>query len=197
VDFAGDSTGFSAGRFERWFDIKHNGIKAQHTWQKLHLTCGVKTNIVTAVVIEDKDAADTKQLPEMVKTTAQTFKVREFSLDKAYGSQSNCEAIDAVGGTPFIAFKSNATGAIGGLYEKMFHYFSFRRDDFLNHYHKRSNVESTVGMIKAKFRDHIRSKGDVAMKNEVLAKVVCHNICCLIQEMHELGIEPVFWAEKK
>lgn len=197
VDFSPDSTGFSAGRFERWFDIKHNAVKAQHAWVKCHLTCGVKTNIVTAVVIEDKDAADTVQLPEMIKTTAQNFQVREVSADKAYGSQSNCEAIDAVGGTPFIAFKSNATGAIGGLYEKMFHYFSYRREDFLKHYHKRSNVESTMSMVKAKFRDSIRSKGDVAMKNEVLAKLVCHNICVLIQEMHELGIEPTFWTKTK
>ena len=125
--------------------------------------------------------------------------MREVSFDKAYGSQTNYEAIDAVGAVPFIAFKSNATGAIGGLYEKMFHYFSFRKEDFLRHYHKRSNVESTMSMIKAKFRDSIRSKGDVAMKNECLAKIVCHNICCLIQEMHELGIEriePTFWTKK-
>lgn len=196
VDFAGDSSGFSSGRFERWFDIKHNAVKAQHTWVKCHLTCGVKTNIVTSVVIEDKDAADTIQLPEMVKTTAESFKIREFSLDKAYGSTRNYEAIDAAGGTPFIAFKSNATGSVGGLYEKMFHYFSFRREDFLAHYHKRSNVESTFSMIKAKFKDSVRSRGDVAMKNEVLAKIVCHNICCLIQEMHELGIEPTFWTNK-
>jgi hypothetical protein len=71
----------------------------------------------------------------------------------------------------------------------------YNREDFLQHYHKRSNVESTVAMVKAKFRDSIRSKGDVAMKNEVLAKIVCHNICCLIQEMHELGIEPMFWTK--
>ena len=70
VDFAGDSTGFSAGCFERWCEIKHNGVKPIRTWQKLHLMCGVKTNIVSHVVIEDKDAADTKQLPEMVKTGA-------------------------------------------------------------------------------------------------------------------------------
>lgn len=78
----------------------------------------------------------------------------------------------------------------------MFHYFCFRRDEFLEHYHKRSNVESTFSMIKAKFRDHVRSKTDVAMKNEVLCKLVCHNICCVIQEMYELGIEPKFWAEQ-
>lgn len=36
---------------------------------------------------------------------------------------------------------------------------------------------------------------DVAMKNEALAKILCHNIVVLIHEMYELGIEPTFWAE--
>ena len=31
------------------------------------------------------------------------------------------------------------------------------------------------------------------MKNEALAKVLCHNLVCLIHEMYELGIEPTFW----
>ena len=35
------------------------------------------------------------------------------------------------------------------------------------------------------------------MKNEVLCKLVAHNLCCLIQEQHELGIDPIFWAEPK
>jgi transposase len=99
-----------------------------------------------------------------------------------------------LGATPYIAFKSIHSGAAGGLWEKMFHYFAFNRQEFLGHYHKRSNVESTFSMIKAKFRDHVRSKTDVAMTNEVLCKILCHNICCLIQAMYELGIEPTFWA---
>ena len=41
---------------------------------------------------------------------------------------------------------------------------------------------------KAKFRDHVRSKTPVAMVNEVFCKLICHNICVLIQEAHELGI---------
>jgi hypothetical protein len=53
--------------------------------------------------------------------------------------------------------------------------------------------ENTFSMIKAKFRDHVRSKTDVAMTNEVLCKIVCHNICCVIQAMYELGIELTFW----
>jgi hypothetical protein len=34
------------------------------------------------------------------------------------------------------------------------------------------------------------------MKNEVLCKSLCHNICCLIQSQIELGIEPVFCGEQ-
>ena len=48
-------------------------------------------------------------------------------------------------------------------------------------------------MVKAKFGDSLRSKTDTAMKNEALAKVLCHNLVCLIHEMYELGIEPTFW----
>ena len=96
------------------------------------------------------------------------------------------------GAIPFVAFKNSATGRRGGLWEKMYHFFQFNRSEFLAHYHKRSNVESTISMIKAKFRDHVRSKTDTAMKNEVLCKVLCHNICCLIHAMYELGISPDF-----
>ncbi len=77
----------------------------------------------------------------------------------------------------------------------MFHYFQFKREEFLKLYHNRSNVESTFSMLKAKFGDSVRSKTDVAMKNEVLCKILCHNICCLISAMFELGVDPIFWTE--
>ena len=68
------------------------------------------------------------------------------------------------------------------------------RDEFLAHYHLRSNVESTFSMIKAKFGERLRSKTETAQTNEMLLKVLCHNICCVIRSMHELGLEPTFWA---
>lgn len=101
-------------------------------------------------------------------------------------------AAKKVGATPYIMFKENTTGGVGGLFKKAFHYFSFHKEEFLNHYHQRSNVESTVMMMKAKFGDAVRSKSDVAAKNEVLCKVLCHNICCLISAIYELGLDPVF-----
>ena len=159
--------------------------------------CGVKTNIVTAVEIAGRDAGSSPMLPALLSTTTQTFTAREVSGDKEFASLKNYDAIEAAGATPFIAFKARHTGKGGGLWAKMHHYFNFRRDDFLSHYHKRSNVESTFSMIKAKFRDHVRSKTDVAMRNEALCKILCHNLCVLIQEMYELGIDPLFWAESQ
>ena len=76
----------------------------------------------------------------------------------------------------------------------MYHYFTYNRQEFLKHYHQRSNVETAYSMIKAKFGDSLRSKSDVGQINEALAKVLCHNLCVLMQAMHELGIEPAFCA---
>ena len=87
------------------------------------------------------------------------------------------------------------SGNGGGTWAKMYHYFQFKREDFLAHYHKRSNVESTFSMMKRKFGDSLRSKTDVAMVNETLCKVLCHNLVVLIHEMYELGIDPVFWQQ--
>jgi transposase len=195
VDFAADSSGFTTSRFVRWFDHKYGAVRQQHEWVKCHLMCGVKTHIVTAVEIHDKDASDTKLLPALVDATAKNFTLSEVSADKGYGSVKNYKAIQRHGATPYIAFKSIHTGRSPGMWQRMYHLYQFHRADFLQHYHKRSNVESTFSMIKAKFRDHVRSKTDVAMKNEVLCKIICHNICCLIQESHELGIDTTFWTE--
>jgi transposase len=195
TDFAIDSSGFSSSKFVRWYDHKYGVTRQKHVWVKTHIACGVKTNVVTAVRILDKDAADSPQFVPLVKETARNFEIGEVSADKAYASLDNFEAVAECGGTGFIAFKSNATGGVGGLFEKAFHYFQYKRDEYLSHYHKRSNVESTFSMIKRKFGDAVRSKDDVAMVNEVLCKILCHNLCCLIQEQCELGIEAEFWAD--
>ena len=78
------------------------------------------------------------------------------------------------------------------MFAKMFHFFNYKREEFLQHYHQRSNVESTVMMVKTKFGDGLKSKMEVAGKNEVLCELICHNICCVISAIHELGIEPEF-----
>jgi transposase len=193
-DFAVDSTGFTTCRFNRWFDHKYGKVREQHDWVKAHFAVGVVTHIVAAVEVRDKNANDSPLLPVLLDTAAKTFSLSEVSADKQYSSRLNFDAIAKHGATGFIPFRNWTTGAVGGLFQKAFHYFSLHREEFLRHYHKRSNVETAVMMIKSKFGDAVRSKTETAMKNEVLCKVLCHNISCLIQAMHELGVRPDFAA---
>ncbi len=193
TDFAADSSGFTTSRFTRWFDVKYGKERTKQDWVKVHIMCGVKTNIVTAVEIEGQHASDTKLLPALTATTAQNFAMKEISADKGYASKNNVEIITKLGATPFISMKENDKGLGGGAWAQMYHYFNFRKQEFLQHYHKRSNVESTFSMMKRKFGDSLRSKTDTAMVNESLCKILCHNLVVLIHEMHELGIDPTFW----
>jgi transposase len=194
-DFAVDSSGFTSSRFVRWFDMKYGRERQEHDWIKVHIATGVRTNVVTAAAIYGRDAADAPILPELVKTTREGFDMKEVSADKGYLSVENVETIFSVGATPFIAFKANSTGRSGGLFEKMFHFYQYNQDEYMNHYHKRSNVESTFSMVKAKFGDSLRSKTDTAMRNEVYCKLLCHNLCRVIASQVELGIESKFWPD--
>lgn len=200
-DFAVDSSGFSTCRFFQWVDAKYTNpqLMAKRDWVKVHLMCGVKTNVVTAVQISDRYANDSPFFKQLVDATAKNFVMQEVSADKAYLSVANLQTVVDHAAMPYIPFKSNSAPTRptkNTLWKTMYHYFSFNQARFLQQYHKRSNVETTFHMIKSKFGDSLRSKTKTAQINEALCKVLCHNICCLIQSIFELNIKPEFWAEE-
>jgi hypothetical protein len=163
------------------------------------LMTGTDTHVVTQIEVTKGAANDAPMLPSLVTGTASNFKMVEVAADKGYISKNNVEVITRAGATPYIPFKSNVTTdtAMEGpaLWEKLFYYYALNREEFLTHYHRRSNVETTFSMIKAKFGERLRSKTFTAQVNEVLCKIICHNLCVLVQSFYELGIESVFWAE--
>lgn len=192
--FSVDSSGFSTSRFARWFDTKWGKDKKFRIWLKAHIMAGVKTNIIASVNITEGNSHDSPQLASLFQKTAENFEVKEVSCDRAYSSKENLKLIDDEGAVPFIPFKSNVVGRArgSGAWKKMYHYFMYKHDEFLQHYHKRSNVETTFHMIKTKFKDNLRSKTKTAQINELLCKILCHNICVVIQEVNELGLKGEF-----
>lgn len=52
-------------------------------------------------------------------------------------------------------------------------------------------------MIKRKFGGALRSKTETAQINELLCKILCHNLAVLVHSWYELGINPTFWAESE
>jgi transposase len=197
--FAVDSSGFSTCRFAQWVKAKYTDktLMSKHEWIKVHLMCGVKTNIVTSIEVTDSNANDCPQFEGLVKATGRNFEMREVSADKGYLSSDNMQVVADHHAVPYIAFKSNSTTSKNhsAIWQRMFHWYSFNQKQYMECYHKRSNVETTFHMIKTKFGDRLRSKTRTAQVNEAMCKVLAHNLCCLIQSIYELGIEPTFWEE--
>lgn len=209
-DFAVDSSGFSTGVYKKWFDAKWGKPEFPsqrkqppklQDWVKVHLMCGVKTNVITAIEITHAHAGDSPQFPSLVEQTSQNFQMQQVSADKAYSGAKNLHLVLMKGAQPYIPFRRNTN--VNNPYDKrqpefwkrMYHQYMANQDEFFRHYHKRSNVETTFSMIKAKFGERLRSKTETSQTNEVLCKILCHNLCVVIQSMYELGIEPNFEAE--
>ena len=94
-----------------------------------------------------------------------------MSADKAYLSVDNLSYIARMGCTAFIPFKSDTaipTPDKPYVWKKMYNYFTFNREEFMQQYHKQSNVESTFSMLKTRCIDLIGSKNETAQINEVL-----------------------------
>ena len=187
----------------RWLDVKYGKEEDRRMWIKVHLMCGVKTNIVTSVEISDGYSNDHGYFKPLLETTAGNgFTLKEVSADKAYLSGENLLTTLRHGAIPYIPFKTNSKtgglssyGAKSTLWDRMLGFYTDHREEFLSHYHKRSNVETTFHMIKSKFGQRLRSKTMTAQINEALCKVLCHNLCVVIQSVHELGIETSFGQE--
>ncbi|MGB9178170.1 MAG: transposase [Pyrinomonadaceae bacterium] len=201
-DFAVDSSGFSTGVYQKWVDAKWGNPRAdiktkinKRDWLKVHLMCGCTTNIVTSVEVTDAHAGDSPRFRPLVETTSQNFVMNSVCADKAYSSSKNMQLVLVKGAQPYIAFRSNATASnrrSNSVWKSMFHYYMMNQERFMKAYHKRSNVETTFSMIKRKFGERLRSKTTTAQTNEVLCKILAHNLCCVIQSMYELGVEPNF-----
>ena len=171
---------------------------SKREWVKLHAMTGVRTNIVTAVEMSGWRPRH-QLLPPDARHDCRELHPRGRDADKAYSSKANLQAVATLGGTPYIPFKGQTIPRC-------------QRSTRM-HRHRgvawtgcttcsptsgtRSwptttsgrNVETTFSMIKRKFGDSLRSKSDVGQMNEVLCKVIAHNLCVLIACIHEIGLD--------
>lgn len=190
--FAVDSTGFGTCIYNRWYDEKYGRPMRKATWLKAHAIVGTTTGVITSVKVTSSEGADCPQLPALVDATKASFRLTEVSADKAYLSNENLTAIESAGASPFVPFKLNSQQDGSPAWRKMHAVFILKQDEFLSAYAKRNNVESTFSSVKRKFGGSVRSKQFTAQVNEILCKVLCYNLACLVHAMHKLGIEPSF-----
>jgi transposase len=192
-DFAIDSSGFRTTTYSSWHEEKH-GKSKQNIWLKAHISTGVATNIVADVRVTRGHSADINEFESLLIGTSGTFRVKEVSADKGYLSRDNYALVKSMGADAYIMFKENSRGRShrSSAWMKAFYHFQNNKEDFLNHYHKRSNVETTFMAIKQKFGETLKSKNTTAQVNELFCKIIAYNITVLINAMYTRNIDVKF-----
>lgn len=194
--FAVDASGISERKYlPRWSKIRQD-YRMHRQYKKIHCICGTSSNIVASVIVTDGRKADSPYFKTLLKEAAENFDISEVSADMGYLSRDNMKFADDLGITPYIPFKKNSKSMAGGarIWNKMYRYFKDNPEEYAKHYHLRSNSESTFFMIEQRFGKFVYSKNEQAQKNEILCKILCHNICVLIQEIFLSKIDIDFFS---
>jgi transposase len=187
-----DSSGFSTSTMGSYFTEKY-APERRHGFVKAHLAVGVKSHIVLAVRVTDEHRGDSPQfLPLLRRLSDVGHTPHRVAADKAYLSRENLTGADSLGIEPFIPFKVNSRGLARGspMWNRKYHEFQLRRDEFDAAYHQRSNVESTFSAIKRKLGEPLLSKTTFARLNELLAKILAYNVGVVISQAQLHGLEP-------
>ena len=194
TQYAADATGIgNAYKAKKWIDVRLD--KQEHKqYNKLHILSGTSTNIIVSAKITEGLKHESPIFEELMDGMGK-FCIKEISADSGYLSRKNCEIIHNAGAVPYILPKKNTTAYSKGshfAWQRMIRLWKNHQMLFATHYHRRSNVESTFGMIKRKWGDFCRCKLSVTQENEILSRVICHNIAVLSEAMLSNDLEPVF-----
>ena len=195
--FAIDATGYSSSLFARWFTAKWGKVTEtkMRDWAKLHLICGTDTNIITAAEVSDRVDHDNRFFVPLVDRTSEHFDMGSIAADMAYSSRKNYSYMDGLGSLLLAPFKSNTVRPPAGdnsPWARMYHRFMSDHEEWARHYHQRSNVEAVFSTMKRLFGDSLDSRNIVAQANEILCRVLAHNLIVIIHAMYERSLEPKF-----
>lgn len=190
--FSLDSSGFGSYQYERWQRVRWGSKKGWRNYLKGHILIGTRTNIICNCEITPGNFSDARQVPSLIIKAGANFDIKEISGDKGYASKLIFRIVQSIGALPYIPFKHTTkepTENSPEIWNQMFLMFRDRQEEFKKHYHRRSNVETTFAMVKTRLGEFLKCKEFDAQRSELMMKFICHNICCLIQEMYENGIE--------
>lgn len=189
-----DASGFGGYQNERWMNVKYQNRGSFSKFLKGHIVIGTKTNVICSCEVTSSSVADVRAAPLVLENLSKNFQPKEVSGDKAYSAHRILQIIEKMDAEPFIPFTiaTNPNKKSPEVWTRLFKYFKENEEEFNKHYHKRSNVETTFFMVKSRLGEFLRSKRYTSQKNELMMKFICHNICCLIQEVYENDIHVDF-----
>ena len=193
-DFATDATGIRTNLFSSWYSLRCQKEIKKRDHLTIHITTGVKSNIVTALNVETKSGKDNEIFREHVDKTVKNFRANEFSGDGKYWCKDNCRKVCEVGAKSYFKVWKNWSGKSRGCMPWKLMNLEFKKDpiEYEKHYHKRSNVEATNHSKKALHGNSVYSRLPSARINEETLRWINHNINVLNRARYEWKIDPDF-----
>ena len=182
--FAADSSSFSPSRFDRWRDTKSDKGKLHPKWLKGHIMVGIKTSIITTVVVTAIDIPDSTMLPVLLDRTARRFEMTEVLADSRYLSDDNPRIAENYGVRLHLPSRSNSGDKASPILSHRNAYSTPDEGASSAHYRRRAIVETVFSTIKGKFGDSVRARSESAQVNEILLKCLCHNLCVMARSRH-------------
>jgi hypothetical protein len=187
-----DSSGFCTSCRGAYLTETHDPDR-RHIWLNAHLAVGTVTNVVLSAVVTDGNGADSPNwIPLLRRVRAAGSTAANAVGDKAYLARDNLAEAERLGFDPFVPFKINSRSLskAAPIWNRKWHEFMARRDEFDEAYHQRSNVESTFSAIKRKLGEPLLSRNQFARFSELLAKILAYNIGVVIKQSELHGFHP-------
>lgn len=178
-NLAGDGTGLTTRRFERWMDTRGRG-GLRHVFVKLHALVATRARFpfFVAARVTDARTNDVTELAALLDQIPGAVSIGNVALDKGYLARRNAQAVVDRGGWPVMDLKSfigriDAGGCPG--WSAMLRDRPKHRREFRCRYRRRAVIEGTFGAFKDRFGARVRSRRPERQVVEILARVVVWN----------------------
>jgi len=189
INVAVDSSGFSVKSSSKWFDIRIRRISDKRDHIKLHIIIDAESLVILHFTITDWKTHDSKEFHRLIKYLPTLGKV---TGDKGFSSRKNCQLVADKKGTPYLAFRTNATGLSKGYpaWHISIRAYTDNPNEWMEEYHMRSVIESVFASIKRCWGSEIMSRKSWLRRRELSIKVLAYNVkrVLLIERAEELGI---------
>jgi hypothetical protein len=199
-----DATSFGTGVYDCAFIEKH-GKKEQkrpptkrHSWIDVVIGWGVNLHVVVAAQPTEHNpiGGEVGMMPELLRRSiANGCRVTAWFGDGAYCAERCAAACEKAGVELFVKWPEGRTGKTkGAALWRLYQVLDANRDL----YHERCNkgrplAESNNKMLKERFGYSLHSRTPNTMYAEVMLRLICHNVACLVMAVKELKIDPKYW----
>ena len=182
-NLAGDGTGLSTHRYERWVAARLSRGFHQ-IFVKLHALVATRAQFpfFLAAHVTDARTNDVTELPRLLDQIPRAISLGNVALDKGYVSRRNAQAIADRGGRPVIDLRRNVGRIDAGgcpAWSRMLFDQRRNRREFRCRYRRRAVIEGTFGAFKERFGGWVRSRRRETQRVEILLRVTVWNAIAL------------------